>query len=206
MYAWSIFTRLHGSTSLGPECKVVCEKFPYSLHFLHLFIYCSTSRKYPGHHACNFILFCAVTNPQCISSCKLFITNFLGVSGGIIGSLLQITPCSIVNLSYFFEGSFRPRAISPYVFIILDVILHCTRSCLVSAAILSKDKTSVSNQYKNVSSNSSLLSFDSLTVNLRVEWHFFWHIRYQSQMALILLAILVFSMSSLLGNFFLDWI
>ena len=33
MYAWSICTRLHGSTSLGHECKVVCVKFLYSLHF-----------------------------------------------------------------------------------------------------------------------------------------------------------------------------
>ena len=39
MYTWSICTRLHCSTSLGHKCKVVCVKFLYSLHFLHLFIY-----------------------------------------------------------------------------------------------------------------------------------------------------------------------
>ena len=48
-------------------------------------------------------------------------------------------------------------------FLILDVTQLSTGSCLVSAAILSKDKTSVSTQCKNVSSNSSsVLSFDSL--------------------------------------------
>ena len=57
MYAWSICTQLHGSTFLDHEWKVVCVKFLNSLHFLHLFIYSSTSPEYPGHHASNFILF-----------------------------------------------------------------------------------------------------------------------------------------------------
>ena len=37
MSAWSIWTRLHGSTSLSHQCKVVCVKFINSLHFLHFF-------------------------------------------------------------------------------------------------------------------------------------------------------------------------
>ena len=36
IYAWSICTRLHGSTSLGHKCKIVCVKFLNSLHFWHL--------------------------------------------------------------------------------------------------------------------------------------------------------------------------
>ena len=57
MYAWSICTQLHGSTSLGYECKVICVKFLNSLNFLHLFIYSLTSSQYPGHHASNLMLF-----------------------------------------------------------------------------------------------------------------------------------------------------
>ena len=57
IYARSICTRLHGSTSLVHECKVVYVKLLNSLHFLHLFIYSSTSRNYPGHYASNFNLF-----------------------------------------------------------------------------------------------------------------------------------------------------
>ena len=45
MYAWSICTRLHGSTSLGHQCKVACVEFLNSLYFLYLFIYSSTSHK-----------------------------------------------------------------------------------------------------------------------------------------------------------------
>ena len=37
MYAWSICTLLHGSTSLGHECKVVCVKFLNSLNFFASF-------------------------------------------------------------------------------------------------------------------------------------------------------------------------
>ena len=37
MYAWSICTWLHGSTSLGQECKLVCVKFFNSLHFFASF-------------------------------------------------------------------------------------------------------------------------------------------------------------------------
>ena len=95
MHALPIFTRLHGSTSLGNQCKVVCVKFLHSLRFLYLFIY---SCEYSGHYASNFILFCVVTTPQYISSRTLFITNFLCDSGGIIIPPLQITPCSMVNL------------------------------------------------------------------------------------------------------------
>ena len=62
----------------------------------------------------------------------------------------------------FFVGSLHLGAISPNVFLILDVILLGTGSCLVPTAIVSKDKTSVSTQCKNVSSNSSVLYFDSL--------------------------------------------
>ena len=98
IYAWSICTRLHGSTSLGPWMfSIFCVKFLSSSHFLHLFIYSSSSREYPGCHASNFILFCVADTPQWISSCILFITNFLRVSKGIIRSPLQITSCSIVN-------------------------------------------------------------------------------------------------------------
>ena len=57
---------IHGSTSLGHECKEVCVKFLNSLHFLHLFIYSLRSQEYPGHCASNFILFCVATTPQCI--------------------------------------------------------------------------------------------------------------------------------------------
>ena len=37
MYAWSICTRLHGSSSLGHEYKVVCVRFLNSLHFFTSF-------------------------------------------------------------------------------------------------------------------------------------------------------------------------
>ena len=147
-------------TSLGNECKVVCVKFLHPLHFLRLLIYSSTSREYPGHHASNFILFYVTATPQCISSCTLFITNFLSVSCGIIKSPLQITPCSYVLIICKVSQSWSNF---PICFFILDVILLSTGSCLVSVAILSKDKTPVSTQCKNVSSNSSsVLSFDSL--------------------------------------------
>ena len=98
MYAWSICTWLHGSTSLGHEYKVISVKFLNSLHFLHLFIYSSTFHEYLSHPPSNFILFRVAATPQCTSSCTLFITNNLCVSGGIIRSPLQITPCSIVDL------------------------------------------------------------------------------------------------------------
>ena len=137
MYAWSICTRLYDSTSLDHECKVVCVKFLNSLHFLHLFIYSSTSRKYLGHHASNFILFCVATTSLWKSSCTLFITNFLCVSGEIIRSSLQI----------FWQRLWTPWKIA------------------------------------------------NLIVHLRVELNFLWHIQYQSQMPLILLPILVFSLS-----------
>ena len=82
MYAWSMCTLFHGSTSLGNECKIVCVKYLYSLHFLLLFIYSSTSSEYHGYHACNVIFFfCEAATPQCISSCTLFITNFLVFRG-----------------------------------------------------------------------------------------------------------------------------
>ena len=73
-------------------------------------------------------------------------------------------------MSYFFVRFFCPGTSSPCVFLILDVIWLSIGSCLVSAAILSKDKTSVSTKCKNVSSNSSVLSFDSLkNHNLDIE-------------------------------------
>ena len=116
MYAWSICSRLHGYTSLGHKYKVVGVKFLNSLNFLRLFIYSSISSEYNDHHASNFILFfCIAATPQWISSRTIFITNFLCVSGEIIRSPFQITPCSIV-MSYFFVGSLRSGTISPYAF------------------------------------------------------------------------------------------
>ena len=148
-----------GSTSLGHECKVVYVKFLNSLHFLHflkIFFVIPWISRPPCFEF--FLWVCVTATPQCISSCTLFITKILCISGGIIRSPLQITPCFIVNSSYFFLWSFHPGTISPF-----DVIQHSTGSYLVSAAILPKDKTSLSTQCKNVSSNSSfVLSFDSL--------------------------------------------
>ena len=57
MYAWSIWTRLHGSTSMVHECKVVCVKFLNPLRFLYLFIYSLRFRDNSRHHASNFIFF-----------------------------------------------------------------------------------------------------------------------------------------------------
>ena len=95
MYALSISARLHGSTCLDQEGKVVLVKCLNSLHFLHLFICFSISR---GHYYSNFICFCMAATPQCIASCTLFMTNFLCVSWRINRSPLQITLCSIINL------------------------------------------------------------------------------------------------------------
>ena len=69
----------------------------------------------------------------------------------------------VLSLIYviIFVGFFCSETISPYVFLILNVIQLSTGLCLLSAAILSKDKTSVSIQCKDVSPNSSVLSFDS---------------------------------------------
>ena len=145
---------------LSHECKVVCVKFPNSLHFFYLFIYSVISCEYSGHHDSNFILFCVAATPQCLSSCMLFITDFLCVLGGIIRSPSQITPCSIVNLCLIsLQGLSALEQFPHMFFLILNVILLSTGSCLVSTAILPKDKTSVFTQCKNVSSNShSVLS------------------------------------------------
>ena len=97
MYILSICTQLRGSSSLGHECKVVYVKFLNSLHFFASFYIFSTSHEYPGHHLISSF-FCVAATPQWISSCTLFITNFLCVSWGMIRPPLQITPCSIINL------------------------------------------------------------------------------------------------------------
>ena len=118
MYALSIYTRFHGDTSLDYECKVVRVKYFDSLHFLHLFIYSSTSREYPAFHACNFMFFFCVCGSY--STTYIILHTFYHQLSlrfwEIIRSLLQITPCSIVNLSYFFVGFFRPGTISPFFF------------------------------------------------------------------------------------------
>ena len=137
MYAWSICARLHGSASLDHEFKVVSVKS--FLHFLHLFIFSLTSREYPGHYTSNFILFCEAAIPQWISTCTHFITNFLCFWGNY-----QI-PITNHSMFYFFLisllGPSTLEQFSPdvFFFLILDVILLSTESCLVSTAIQSKD-------------------------------------------------------------------
>ena len=83
MYAWSICRRHHGSTSLGHECKVVCVKF---LKFLNFFIFLCILWHLVNVLATvllilSFFFLCS-RNSTRISSCTLFITNFLCVSGG----------------------------------------------------------------------------------------------------------------------------
>ena len=98
-----------------------------------------------------------------LSPCFIFV--FLGELSNPHYKSLHVLPFTYI----FFDGSLRLGVISPYVFLILDVILLSTGSCLVSAAILSKDKTSVSTQCKNVFSNSfSVLSFDNLYAHLSI--------------------------------------
>ena len=39
MYTWSICTQLHGCSSLGHECKIVCVKFLNSLYLFFLYVF-----------------------------------------------------------------------------------------------------------------------------------------------------------------------
>ena len=114
---------------------------------MHLFIYFLTSREYPGHHASNFILFLW---SRYSTVDIIMYTNFLRVSWDIVRSPLQITPCSIVNLCLISVSglSTLEQFLYTFFFLILDVILHITGSCLASTAILSRDKASVSTQSK----------------------------------------------------------
>ena len=149
MYAWSICTRLHGTTSLDHECKVFVENFLNSIHFLHLFRYSLTSCEYPGHHASNVILFCVAATPVNIIVYTFYYQFSLVFLGKLSGH--HYKSLHVLSLTYvlFLCWVFLPWSnFSIRFFLVLDVILLSAGSCLVSAAILSKDKTSVSTQCK----------------------------------------------------------
>ena len=120
----------------------------------------------------------------------------------------------ILSLTYvlFFVGSFRPGTISPYVFfLILDVTLLITRSCLLSVAILSKNKIPVSTQckmYLQILLRFYLLSSCKITilmVYIRTELNFLGHILYQSNVINLIVHVSILDVVTL-GNSFLGLI
>ena len=116
MYSWSICTRLHDSTSFGHEFKVVCvKKFLIFYIFLASFyIYSSISREYPSHHASVILFVFALLHS--VYNHVHFIIDFVCVSGWITRALLEITPCSIVNLCLIFCRVFPPWKNFPTLF------------------------------------------------------------------------------------------
>ena len=177
--------------------NVVWVKFLNSLHFFCIFLYIL---RYIVNIPDTMLLILSNFVWPLLHSVyhhvTLFITHLLCIYEGIIWSPLQIPPCSIVNLCLISFWGLSALEQFPYMFfflIIFDVILLRSGSCLVSTAILSKDKTSVS--LPNVKMYFQILLFYLLTpckiailiVHLRVELNLLWHVLYQSQMPLILL-------------------
>ena len=183
MYAWSICTRLHSSTYLNNECKVVCVKFLNSLHFLHLFIYSLPSHEYPAHHTSNFILFVC----SCYFTVDIIMYTFLSLIFFVFLGELSDPHYKLLHVLSLTYVLFLCRVFLPWnnfpirFFLILDVILLSTGPCLVSAAILSKAKHQ---SLPNVKMYLQILLFYLFTpckiailiVHLRVELNFFWHI------------------------------
>ena len=75
--AWSIWILVHGTSSLGHECILVCLNVLISVHLGHLLMYSLTFLQYPGYQACNLNLLCVAATPPWISSYILLITSFL---------------------------------------------------------------------------------------------------------------------------------
>ena len=96
--AWSIWTLVHGTPSLGHVCILVCLNVLISIYLEHLLMCSSTSLQYPGHQTSNRNLLCFAVTPPWISSCTLVITPFLKIWGVIIAHALNIMPLSTVNL------------------------------------------------------------------------------------------------------------
>ena len=209
MYAWSICTRLRGSTSLGHECRVVYIKFLNSLHFLHLLYILWHLGNIP---TIMLLILSFFVWPQLHSVYHHvhFLSPIFFVFWGKLSDL-HYKSLHILSLTYvLFLCKIFPFW-NNFLICFLSVILLSNGSCLVFTAILSKDKTSVSTQcnkciFKFLFYVLTPCKITILIVHLYVELNFLWYILYQSQMPLILLSILVFPMSWLWVILFLNWI
>lgn len=121
--------QFHGFDSLDLECNILCLKFLISLHFHPLLVNILATTPL------TLVFFVWMLLHSVRRHVHFLLPDFF-VSGGITTSPLQTTPFSIVNL--YFISLYCLSALEQFLlFIILDIMLLSTGSCVVSVAIQS---------------------------------------------------------------------